>query len=126
MTWARASHPEPVIFFGSDAPDLGAAHVRDAIAALARVPIVIGPAEDGGYWCLGLAAPAPWLFAAMPWGTGALLAATLAACAARGVIPALLETLADCDRPEDLARWPRLYTGGPAPGEVSQPGPARY
>jgi rSAM/selenodomain-associated transferase 1 len=110
---ARASPPEPVLFFGSDAPDLGLGHVRAAIAALERAAVVIGPAEDGGYWCLGLARPAPWLFAAMPWGTDALLAATLAACAARGVTPALLAPLADCDRPEDLARWPALRPGSP-------------
>lgn len=105
---ARASAPEPVLFFGCDAPDLTAAHVRAAIAALAHAPVVIGPAEDGGYWCIGLARPAPWLFEAMPWGSGRLLAATLGACAGRGIAPALLEPLADLDRPEDLARWPRL------------------
>ena len=27
---------------------------------------------------------------------------------AAGIEPALLETLADCDRPEDLERWPWL------------------
>ena len=105
---ARAAAPQPVLFFGCDAPDLGVAHVRAALDALERAPIVIGPAEDGGYWCLGLARPAPWVFEAMPWGTDALLGATLAACARHEVTPALLAPLADCDRPEDLARWPWL------------------
>lgn len=105
---ARAAHPEPVIFFGCDAPGLTPVHAASAIAALARAPVVVGPAEDGGYWCLGLARPAPWLFEAMPWSTDRLLAATLAACAARGVQPALLDPLADLDRPSDLARWPHL------------------
>lgn len=105
---ARASAPEPVLFLGCDAPDLEAGHVQAAMAALGRAPVVIGPAEDGGYWCIGLAQPAPWLFEAMPWGSERLLAATLAACAARGIEPALLGPLADLDRPGDLARWPQL------------------
>ncbi|MFN3288729.1 MAG: TIGR04282 family arsenosugar biosynthesis glycosyltransferase, partial [Sphingomonadaceae bacterium] len=105
---ARASAPEPVLFLGCDAPDLTVDHVRAAILALGRAPVVIGPAEDGGYWCIGLARPASWLFDAMPWGSGRLMAATLAACAAHGIKPALLEPLADLDRPEDLSRWPHL------------------
>jgi glycosyltransferase A (GT-A) superfamily protein (DUF2064 family) len=44
----------------------------------------------------------------MPWSTGALLAATLDQLLAHGIVPILLDRLADLDRPEDLARWPEL------------------
>lgn len=46
--------PGPVIFIGSDAPDLSAAHLRAAIRALSRHSAVFGPASDGGFWLFGL------------------------------------------------------------------------
>jgi hypothetical protein len=98
----------PVIFVGADCPDLRATHLEQAVEALDDHQVVIGPAEDGGYWLIGLAARHDWLFANMPWGTDAVLPETLARLSRRGVSPALLETLADCDRPGDLGRWPWL------------------
>lgn len=98
----------PVIFFGSDTPDLTADIVRQAMAALANHDVVIGPAEDGGYYLIGLRRPLAPLFADMPWSTAQLLSATLARLGDLGVTPHLLETLSDCDRPDDLARWPWL------------------
>ena len=46
----------------------------------------------------------------MEWGTDRVLAETLRRLEAEGIAPALLEMLADCDRPEDLERWPWLMT----------------
>ena len=103
----RAAEP-PVILIGADIPDLSAACLRDAAAALRDAPAVIGPAEDGGYYLLGLRAPMPFLFNAMPWGTGEVFAITAERLAGCGVVPALLPMLADLDRPEDLDRWPGL------------------
>lgn len=105
---ARAAAPYPVIFIGSDAPDLDADRLITAAKALASAPAVIGPAEDGGYYLLGLNAPAPWLFTDMDWGTETVFEETMRRFAAHGVTPAVLEPLADLDRPEDLARWPEL------------------
>lgn len=104
----RAADPAPAILIGADCPEIDAARLRRAAAALDEAPVVIGPAEDGGYWLIGLARPAGFLFDGMAWGTAQVLSETLARLAARGISPALLETLADCDRPEDLARWPDL------------------
>ena len=98
----------PMLLIGSDVPDLAAAHLLAAAAALDRVPAVIGPAADGGYWLLGLARPMPGLFAAMPWGGDAVAGETIARLAADGIDPVRLPVLHDCDRPEDLARWPWL------------------
>ena len=100
--------PPPAILVGADIPDLHPAHLTAAAAALRSHPAVIGPAEDGGYYLLGLARPMPFLFAAMPWGGAEVLALTLRRMAGHGVTPAVLDTLADLDRPEDLARWPGL------------------
>jgi uncharacterized protein len=105
---ARAAAPYPVIFIGSDAPDLDADRLIAAATALANAPAVIGPAEDGGYYLLGLNAPAPWLFTDMDWGTETVFEETMRRFAAFGITPTVLEMLADVDRPEDLARWPEL------------------
>ncbi len=105
---ARAAAPYPVIFIGSDAPDLDTGRLIVAAKALASAPAVIGPAEDGGYYLLGLNAPAPWLFTDMAWGTETVFDETMRRFAAHGIAPVVLEPLADLDRPEDLARWPEL------------------
>ena len=105
-----AGPPYPTLFIGADAPDLAPGHLRAAADALRDARAVIGPAEDGGYWLLGLAAPRDDLFADMPWGTDAVFARTLRRLERGGVSPVLLPTLADLDRPEDLARWPDLPT----------------
>lgn len=100
--------PAPVIFFGADTPDLTPEIVRNAVAALEQHHVVIGPAHDGGYYLIGLARPLPQLFIDMPWSTSEVLPETLRRLEASGITPHLLATLHDCDRPEDLARWPWL------------------
>ena len=105
---ARAGPPYPTLFIGADAPDLTAALLRDAADALRHSPAVIGPAEDGGYWMLGLRGDVPCIFEGIDWGTDAVFAQTVARLADAGIAPTILPTLADCDRPEDLARWPWL------------------
>lgn len=105
---AAAGPPYPTLFIGSDAPDLSAALLLRAAAALASASAAIGPAADGGYWLLGLARRCDAVFADMPWSTERVCAETRARLAAGGMPPVLLPTLADCDRPEDLARWPDL------------------
>ena len=97
-----------MLFIGSDLPDLSAAHLHDAAASSAAGHDVIGPAEDGGYWTLGLTAPADRLFEDIPWSTDRVLSLTLQRFHEVGRKPVILPTLADCDTPDDLARWPGL------------------
>lgn len=101
-------NPAPVIFFGADTPDLQPHHVAAAIQGLATHEVVIGPAEDGGYYLIGMRNGWPELFIDMPWSTEQVLPETLARLKRLGIEPLMLETLSDCDRPEDLVRWPGL------------------
>jgi hypothetical protein len=103
-----ALRPAPVIFFGADTPDLADHHVMQAIEALDASAVVLGPADDGGYYLIGMKQPMPELLTDMPWSTDQVLSETMRRLAAQGVEPVLLETLHDCDRPEDLPRWPWL------------------
>jgi rSAM/selenodomain-associated transferase 1 len=45
-----------IVVIGSDSPQLPAAWIREAFAALRQDDVVIGPARDGGYYLLGLRA----------------------------------------------------------------------
>ncbi|WP_170004301.1 TIGR04282 family arsenosugar biosynthesis glycosyltransferase [Pseudopontixanthobacter vadosimaris] len=100
--------PAPMILLGADIPDLTAEHLRQAAAALQHAPFVIGPAEDGGYYLLGCAKPAPYLFVDMAWGGDTVALETRRRIAARGLDCVMLDPRADLDRPEDLPRWPDL------------------
>lgn len=47
----------PVVQVGMDTPQVTAAHLHDAARVLADEDAVLGPAEDGGWWVLGLRHP---------------------------------------------------------------------
>lgn len=102
---ARREGAERVVLIGSDLPQLASADLREAFQALAHVPLVLGPAGDGGYWLIGLNGSWPRLFSGIAWGTAAVLEQTLAAAAAIGLEPALLARRDDLDRRCDLELW---------------------
>jgi glycosyltransferase A (GT-A) superfamily protein (DUF2064 family) len=70
--------------------------------------VALGPAEDGGYYLVGLPVPSPFLFDGMVWSTPGVLAETRRRLHAHATPYALLPTLPDLDRPEDLDRFPHL------------------
>jgi rSAM/selenodomain-associated transferase 1 len=46
--------PGPVVFIGTDLPDISVADIRLAFKQLENADAVFGPAKDGGYWLVGL------------------------------------------------------------------------
>jgi rSAM/selenodomain-associated transferase 1 len=94
-----------VVLVGSDCPDLDGDYLSAAFDALASHDLVYGPAEDGGYVLVGCRRLVPAVFADIPWGTDAVLAASLAAARRERVAVALLAPRYDVDRVEDLERW---------------------
>lgn len=96
------------VIIGTDCPGLSSAHLHQAFAALMEVDLVLGPARDGGYYLIGTRRPHAELFADMPWGTNRVFDLTVDRAQAAALSIALLEPLADIDRPEDLALWPEL------------------
>ncbi|MWV27093.1 DUF2064 domain-containing protein [Erythrobacter sp. GH3-10] len=98
----------PAIVLGADIPGLTSQHLLDAAAVLDQLPVVIGPASDGGYYLLGFQTQIPQLWRDMRWGTDAVLAETRARLTALEIPYRNLGVLDDCDRPEDLAQWPEL------------------
>jgi rSAM/selenodomain-associated transferase 1 len=90
-----------VIMIGSDCPGVDAGLVSRALAALAEHDLVLGPAHDGGYYLIGLRAPAPQLFHGIAWSTAAVLSQTVGRARQLGLSAALLLTLRDVDTASD-------------------------
>jgi hypothetical protein len=110
LSGAFASGAPAALVVGSDCPGARATHVRSALAHLATHDVVIGPADDGGYWLLGVSADAApralaKLFDGVGWGGSEVFADTLRRADAASLSVAVADRLADVDRPEDVALW---------------------
>ena len=107
MTAALRTLPAgPAIIVGTDIPDLDVGHVARAFAALKRHHAVFGPAEDGGYWLVGLRhrSRLPHLFDDVRWSSEFALADTLANLGSANS-HVLVDRLPDVDDAAALARW---------------------
>jgi rSAM/selenodomain-associated transferase 1 len=94
----------PVVIVGSDIPAIRPAHIARAFDLLGRADIVFGPAQDGGYWLVGLKRSPRRLvpFEGVPWSTKDALAAT--AANVRGRIVLFAPRLSDVDTMQDYLR----------------------
>lgn len=99
----RAEGFERCAIVGSDMPHLAPETVAQALASLDGADLVLGPAEDGGYYLIAAEGP-PDVFAGVPWGSSRVLEATLARAADRGLRVTLLESGFDVDVAADLRR----------------------
>ena len=104
-TLLRGGH-RAALAIDSDTPTLPPTLLQRAIdlTASGDVDLVLGPAEDGGYYLIGVRADHPALFHAIPWSTPSVLETTLARARAAGLRSACLSAWFDVDTPEDLAR----------------------
>ena len=110
-----------VIFVGTDCPGLRPKTIRDAIRALDRQEVVIGPAQDGGYYLIGFAACLPEILQGIPWGTPAVYETTLDRLRRRGVRWKSLERQADLDTFTDLKQFCRQACPGKSPKDGIDP-----
>jgi rSAM/selenodomain-associated transferase 1 len=97
-----------VLLVGADSPDLPREWVGEALAQLERVPVVLGPAHDGGYYLVGINArhgekiDLHVMFDGVPWGTSRVLPLTIDRLKTGGIGYHLLPTWYDVDEWEDL------------------------
>jgi rSAM/selenodomain-associated transferase 1 len=106
----------PLVIVGSDIPAMRARHIEDALTALDGLDgsdIVFGPAEDGGYYLVGMSGPHPELFGpGIEWGGGEVLAASERLAREVGLTAARIAVERDIDTVEDLD-WLRGQRGLP-------------
>jgi len=90
----------------SDTPTLPTWHLQEASRLIARpeIDVVLGPAEDGGYYLIGLRNLHRDLFEDMAWSTARILPETIRRAEAKGLTVACVPPWFDVDTPEDLER----------------------
>jgi len=91
-----------VVLVGTDIPGLRAEHLLAARGRLTAVPVVLGPARDGGYYLVAQRAPGLDLFTEIPWSSPDTLMATRRRIEAHGAFHREIEPLGDVDTEADL------------------------
>ncbi|MEQ8996584.1 MAG: TIGR04282 family arsenosugar biosynthesis glycosyltransferase [Coleofasciculus sp. B1-GNL1-01] len=93
-----------VVIIGTDCPDLDTQIIAEAFKLLKTQDLVLGPAQDGGYYLIGLRRLIPELFMGIHWGTSQVRQQTIEIADRLGLAIASLPILHDIDRPEDLGK----------------------
>ncbi len=95
-----------IIIIGSDMFDLDQSDLENAFERLESNDTIVGPAEDGGYYLLGLTKMIPELFQNKKWGTDSVLNDTLVNLVNEKYM--LLEERNDIDTFDDLKQFDAL------------------
>lgn len=103
--WAFREGVKKVIAIGSDTLGLEAGFVEEASRVLDNHDLVLGPAEDGGYYLIGLSRLEPGIFDGIAWSTSEVLSQTVSRASPLGLSYHLLVTLRDLDQKEDLNEY---------------------
>ncbi len=97
-----ASH---AVVVGSDIPGVDTRLLHHALDALSVHDVVIGPAYDGGYYCIGMRRLYDQLFTNMPWSTPNVFDETVRRCRGLALSLYLLDKRRDIDTIEDIRTW---------------------
>ena len=94
---------QKIVLIGTDLISLEASDIEKAFKALDSNTVVFGPAQDGGYYLIGLTQMRPELFKNIPWSTAEALTKSLEQL---DQTYQLLQLKNDIDTVEDLAEIP--------------------
>jgi rSAM/selenodomain-associated transferase 1 len=94
----------PMVLIGMDTPQVTTDLLAAAGKALSTHDAVLGPADDGGFWLLGLRTPDPGLLTGVPMSRPDTGAAQLARLRRAGLRVAELPELTDVDTAADAER----------------------
>jgi rSAM/selenodomain-associated transferase 1 len=96
---------DAAILIGSDIPLLTPDHFDEARETLSTAGgVVLGPADDGGYYLIGMRRVHAELFEGVAWGTSSVLTDTLRIAERAGIEARLIRAAYDVDTIEDLQR----------------------
>ena len=103
----RDMPPGPVVIVGGDIPGISNEHIARAFDALGTADTVLGPADDGGYWLVGMKRfpRVPEIFDGVRWSSEYALADTKANIERAGLTLALADMMNDIDTGADYRRW---------------------
>lgn len=93
---------DQTIIIGSDCPGISSELIQQAFEYLDTFSLVLGPAEDGGYYLLGQTNVDLSLFEGIDWSTDKVLKQTYQKAIQRGNSVKLLIALSDVDTEDDL------------------------
>jgi rSAM/selenodomain-associated transferase 1 len=99
---AFADGYEKAVIIGSDCSALTPCIIKDAFRQLDEYPVVIGPAQDGGYYLLGMSEYYPDLFKNKEWSTSSVFEKTTEQLREMDISYYRLPILNDIDTLEDL------------------------
>lgn len=89
---------------GADIPDLSASIILNAFDLLSGTDLVYGPAEDGGYYLVGMRKLIKEVFENVPWSSDTTLSKSLEQAGKAGHSVRFTETLRDIDKIEDVKK----------------------
>ena len=105
--WTSARDFQRTILISSDSPHISMATIDRAQAALDEADVVLGPAEDGGYYLIAMRRSHD-VFTGIPMSTSAVMRMTIELAESQGLTVHLLEPLLDIDELPDLLRLAQL------------------
>lgn len=108
------------VMIGMDTPQLEPGRIESAFEALKESDVCLGPSEDGGYYLIGLRAPAPQLFEGVAWSTASVLTETLSHAAESGLSVHQLDREFDIDEVADLERLTAVLATRPGVGAATR------
>jgi rSAM/selenodomain-associated transferase 1 len=105
--WTYGRGYQRTIVIGSDSPHIGLDIVARAREALDEADVVLGPADDGGYYLIAMRRPYD-VFRDIPMSTSIVMRMTIELAGRQGLRVRTLENLFDVDEFPDLLRLAEL------------------
>jgi len=92
------------VLIGTDIPNISKKIIEDAFEKLDQFDVVIGPAEDGGYYLIGMKQDFPSLFEGMEYSHPNVFEELIDAIEEAGLKYTTVQTLFDLDTKEDMKK----------------------
>jgi uncharacterized protein len=105
--WTYDREYQYTIVIGSDSPQISQEIVAQARKALDTADVVLGPADDGGYYLIAMRRPYD-VFRDIPMSTSVVAQMTIELAESQGLKVYTLENLFDIDELPDLLRLAKL------------------
>jgi rSAM/selenodomain-associated transferase 1 len=94
-----------VLIIGTDCPEISTEVLYDATKKLESHEVVFGPANDGGYYLMGLKNIYKGLFHGIPWSTEKVLELSLDPLKKANISFELISPLSDIDTAQDWGKY---------------------